>query len=337
MANGASTAPGGPGLSFPPETFAKLSPGPFLHAHLKQQDPVRANGRSPEQFRKPTINTGSLTHSNGSAVVRVGDTAIVCGVRAEILLASDIPQPPKDDVETDDLVEDLGLLVPNLELSTGCSPAHLPGNAPGTLAQSLSYRILSLLNSSNLISPSDLSIQYAEPEAEEDQPTDEFKTVTKAYWTLYIDILCIALDGNAFDAAWAAVLAALQNTSLPMAWWDPDREAIFCSPLASEAHKLQLNGLPISSTFAVFSTASPLKRREDVESWILADPDGFEEDLCRETLTVVVATERSEQNPGGIIRLEKTGGAVIDRKLMQRCVRMAKNRCSDWDSALRGC
>jgi hypothetical protein len=30
-------------------------------------------------------NAGSLTHTNGSAVVRIGDTAAVCGVRAEIL------------------------------------------------------------------------------------------------------------------------------------------------------------------------------------------------------------------------------------------------------------
>ncbi|KAK6397196.1 hypothetical protein LTR65_007696 [Meristemomyces frigidus] len=331
MANGAPTAPG---LSFPRETFAKLTPGPFLHAHLKQQEPTRANGRSPEDFRKPTVNIGSLTHSNGSAVVRVGDTAIVCGVRAEILLASDIPHPPRDDVEDDDMIEELGLLVPNIELSTGCSPAHLPGNAPGTLAQSLSYRILSLLNASNLVSPSDLSIRYTKPQTEDGGPSEEAREVTKAYWTLYIDILCIALDGNTFDAAWAAVIAALQSTVLPKAWWDADREAILCSPLTAEAHRMQLSGLPIASTFAVFSTASPLKRLEEADSWVLADPDSFEEELCKENLTVVMGTKHAGND--GLLRLEKTGGSVIGKVAMQRCVRMAEDRWREWKGVLGG-
>jgi len=331
MANGTATASG---LSFPRETFAKLTPGPFLHAHLKQPEPIRPSGRTPEEFRLPIISTGSLTHSNGSAVVRVGDTAIVCGVRAEILLASDIPHPPKEDIDEGDLVEELGLLVPNLELSTGCSPAHMPGNPPGTHAQSLSYRILSLLNASNLVSPNDLRIQYTEPQTDDDLPDQGPRTVTKAYWALYIDILCIALDGNSFDAAWAAVIAALQSTVLPKAWWDPDREAIVCSPLTAKAQKMQLNGMPIASTFAVFSTASSLKKREEAESWVLADPDGFEEDVCRESLTVVVTPKRDGSS--GILRLENNGGFVIGKELMKRCVRMAENRWSEWDAVLRG-
>src|SRR6202000_1433633 len=127
MANGTAASPS---LSFPRETFAKLTPGPFLKAHLKQPNPIRPCGRLPEEFRRPTVNLGSLTHSNGSAVVRCGDTAIVCGVRAEVLLSSDIPRPPSDDLDDNELVEELGLLVPNLEMSTGCSPAQLPGNPP---------------------------------------------------------------------------------------------------------------------------------------------------------------------------------------------------------------
>ncbi|KAK0309653.1 hypothetical protein LTR82_015005 [Friedmanniomyces endolithicus] len=197
MANGTAKPPG---LAFSRETFAKLTPAPFLQAHLQQPEPIRPNGRSLDAFRTPTIHTGSLSHSNGSAVVRLGDTAVVCGVRAEILLASDIPHPPSEDTSEDDLVERLGLLVPNVELSTGCSPDHLPGNPPSTSAQALSYRVLSLMHTSNLIRPGDLSIQYMEPASDDDLPDEGPKTVTKAFWTLYIDVMCIALDGNPFDA-----------------------------------------------------------------------------------------------------------------------------------------
>lgn len=333
MAKGTTTANAAPGLSFARETFAQLTPKPFLHAHLKQQDSIRANGRSPKEARKQTVNTGSLTHSNGSAVVRCGDTAVVCGVRAEVLLTSDIPHPPSEDVDEDSSTEELGLLVPNVELSTGCSPSHLPGNPPGTLAQSLSHRVMSLLYNNSLIDHSALQIQYTEPANDEDLTDEGPRVVTKAYWALYIDILCIALDGNPFDTIWTAVLASLQNTILPAASWDPDREMILCSPRIEDATKLKLNMLPMSSTFAVFSTASPLKDKAQAEHWVLADPDGFEEDVCDEMLTAVSTHEKGS---GSLVRLEKKGGSVVGPDLMCECLRMAEQRFTEWKQSLDG-
>lgn len=319
-----------PGLSFPRDTFAALTPRPFILGHL--QHDARPNARPHNGFRRPTINTGSLTHSNGSAVVRLGDTAVVCGVRAEILLASDIPRPTNEDIEENHLVEEIGLLVPNLELSTGCSPAHLPGSPPSSLAQSLSYRINALLHDSQTVGASQLRIQYTEPKTDDDLPDEQPRVVTKAYWTLYIDILCLALDGNAFDAAWLAVMAALRNTTLPKAWWDADRECILCSPLASDASSLQLAGRPFACTFAVFTTASPLKRREDACSWILADPDSSEEGVCDETLTVVLASNKA----GGysILRVEKGGGSFVGKDVLRRCIHEAQNRWQELDAIL---
>ena len=332
MANGTST---GPGLAFPRETFAKLTPGPFLHAHLKQKPSVRPSGRGLEEFRNPTINTGSLSHSSGSAVVRLGDTSVVCGIRAEILLASDIPHPPSD-AETeadDDLVERLGLLVPNVELSTGCSPNHLPGNPPGTQAQALSYHVLSLLNSSRIIGSDSLRLNYTEPASDDDIPDAGPKVVAKGYWALYIDVLCIALDGNPFDAIWMAVMAALHDTKLPKAWWDPDNEIIVCSPLARDGQVLKLQGTPIASTFIAFSTDTPLKQRTEAESWVLADPDGFEESVCGELLTVVV---RSKGTRGDVLSIEKHGGGVVNREALERCVELARGQRDHCHSILFG-
>lgn len=330
MAKGEATATA-PGLSFPRETFAKLTPKPFLHAHLKEANPVRANGRAPAETRDLTINTGSLTHSNGSAVVRSGDTAVVCGVRAEMLLASDIPHPPPEDTEEGNLVEDLGLLVPNVELSTGCSPAHLPGNPPGTLAQSLSHRVMSLLYGCDLIDPTALQVSYKQPASEDDLADEGSKTVIKAYWTLYIDILCIALDGNAFDTIWTAALAALRSTQLPAASWDPDREMILCSPRVEDATALQLGMLPMASTFAVFSTATPLKDRSQAQHWVLADPDGFEEDACDEVMTIV---STHEEGSTALLRLEKRGGSAIRSAAIAQCLHVAEERFERWRSIL---
>jgi len=156
-------------MTFSPPVFAALTPVLYLLAHLKPQDskapPCRANGRSSPQFRQPLINTNSLTYCNGSAVARVGDTACVCGVRAEILRYEDVPNQPRVDLsstsDSSDTPEDdaktaeeaaeissLHLLVPNIDLgTTGCSPSIPPGQAPSTLAQSLSQRLYSLLTS----------------------------------------------------------------------------------------------------------------------------------------------------------------------------------------------
>ena len=202
------------------------------------------------------------------------------------------------------------------------------------MAQALSYRILSLLHTSNLIKPGDLRIQYTEPATEDDLPDEGPKIVMKAFWALYIDVLCIALDGNPFDAAWAAVISALKSTRLPRAWWDPDREMIMCSPLAAETHGLRLDDIPVASTFAVFGTGSALKQRSEAESWVLADPDGFEEDVCNETVTAVVRSDGG--GVGSVTRLEKSGGGAIGKAAMGRCSHMAQQRWREWQGVLHG-
>ncbi|KAK6436597.1 hypothetical protein LTR95_007206 [Oleoguttula sp. CCFEE 5521] len=321
----ADPSPAPTSLSFPRSTFAKLTPGPFLHAHLKQNPPIRPSGRSLTQSREPQITTGSLTHSHGSAVVRLGDTTVVCSVQGEILKAADVPSPPSADADDGDLLETLGLLVPNVELSTGCSPAHLPGNPPSSLAQSLSWRIRTLLYGSELVNPEDLNIMYTAPpiDEEDETPLPEIK----AFWTLYLDILFISLDGNPFDAAWLAIMAALRTTRLPRASWDADREAVICSPAQEDYSWLTLRATPVTSTFAVFSTASPLKQRSEAESWVLADPDTSEEDVCREAVTVVVDGKK-------VLGIEKAGGRVVGKEAVRECVKLTFGRRKEVNAIL---
>ncbi|KAL8876575.1 MAG: hypothetical protein Q9198_005256, partial [Flavoplaca austrocitrina] len=262
-------------LSFPPSHFAKLAPRSYLHAHLSSSNGQRPSGRLPHESRKPQINTGSLTHCHGSAVVRAGDNAVVCGIRVEILNASDIVDcKPSTTIEalgqrygggltkhpevtdgatrrqsrTEDAEEmaQLDLLVPNVELSTGCSPSYLPGMPPSTEAQSLSHRVLTLLHISQLISMDDLRIWYHPssastppmPQPPSEAPTapdpismsldvpndttssdeeDAQRPEVKAYYVLHITLLVLSLSGPPFPAIWTALLSALRNTRLPKA------------------------------------------------------------------------------------------------------------------------
>ncbi|KAL8721624.1 MAG: hypothetical protein Q9181_007669, partial [Wetmoreana brouardii] len=326
-------------LSFPPSQFAKLAPRSYLHAHLSPPNGRRPSGRLPSESRKPTINTGSLTHCHGSAVVRSGDTAVVCAVRGEILNALDVVDykpatKPEElhqryggtsarldasdpDSRQSARMEDaeemacLNLLVPNVELSTGCSPSFLPGAPPSTEAQSLSHRILTLLHTSQLLSMDDLRIWYHPPpsiptetspplpEAPLSEPTSMSLDVPneptsedtednaldpeiKAFWTLHITLLVLSLSGPLFPTLWGVLIAALHNTRLPKAWWDVDAQSVFCSPLISDSKPLALNGLPIAANFGVFNAekdgAGLMSSIQEGDAgkqrkWILADPD----------------------------------------------------------------
>jgi len=400
-----------PSLALPPSQFARLQPHAYLLAHLSppvssNQPSIRANGRSPLQFRTTSANAGSLTHTNGSAVVRVGDTAAVCGVRAEILHTDDIaswsvsrPAAPEsnderrkladtdqklsqetadaetqkneeddseDDQDDESYIQDFNLLVPNLSLSTGCAPGFLPGAPPSSLAQALSHQILSLLHSSRLVREDDLRIWYQPPDlgaedlerhnkseqmdvdaAHDDQ--QQKNREIKAFWVLYIDIMIISLAGNPFDAAWAAVVAALRDTKLPRAWWDEDNEMVLCSEAVSEAKRLSLRGMPVASSFAVFEADAAAgwravvipdaeeeekiaenKRKGLQRRWILADPDGYEEGLSQERVSVVV--DKRRDGKAVIVRMEKNGGWAVGPKELRQLVDVSAQR---WDEVKR--
>ena len=240
--------------------------------------------------------------------------------------------PPENDVYE---IPALNLLVPNIELATGSSPAFLPGNPPTTLAQNLSQRVLSLLHSTRLVNVRDLRILYQPPATSEDEEAQDVPApvAIKAYWTLYIDILFMSLDGNPFDAAWGALLAALRNTKLPRAWWDPDLESIVCSDAVSEARSLNLRGLPIPVSFAVFDTTRHKGMGEKHSHWVLADPDAFEEGVCEETIAVVV----DDSTPKGmqLLRIEKSGGTDVGKDGMRSLVAMAQKRWREWQNVLQ--
>ncbi|KAI1437028.1 exosome complex exonuclease RRP43 [Xylaria sp. CBS 124048] len=346
-------------LTLSSATFAKLSPQPYLLANLQPQDPntppSRTNGRQPEQTRPVAINTSSLTHAHGSAVVRTGDTTVICGVRGETITALQIPNYRASISNTGALtttneLRDYDLLVPNIELATGSAPDFLPGVPPTSLAQTLSTRIYSLLHTSSVLDVEDLRIYHQRSheggaggsddgddgdeamqdvdEQDEDLPARE----VKAYWVLYIDILFISFDGNPFDAAWAAVLAALRDTKLPRAYWDADREMVLCSRRGAPV-PLTVSGLPVAYTAAVFTAREGLKQSQNQKRggdkgqfWTLADPDRFEESLCDEMMTVIVDRSGGKGNETKLLGISKSGGTIVGPEAIRKLVKAAEDR-----------
>ncbi|KAF4619699.1 hypothetical protein D9613_004763 [Agrocybe pediades] len=160
-------------------------------------------------------SVGSISTAEGSALVRMGATTVVCGVKAEVAE----PELDKDNE---------GFLVPNLDLPAMCSPKFKPG-PPSEEAQVLSDRLNQALVAL-VIHPG------------------------KAVWVIYVDATCINYDGNAFDATLLAMVAALKNTTLPQAIYNEETQKTLCSRTAPRVPLQLSSSIPLSASFGIFDS-----------------------------------------------------------------------------------
>lgn len=58
---------------------SKIDPAGFLNKVLAQG--VRPDGRALDECRPISINVNSFHNADGSAIVKIGNTAVVCGVK----------------------------------------------------------------------------------------------------------------------------------------------------------------------------------------------------------------------------------------------------------------
>ncbi|KAK7818498.1 hypothetical protein U0070_013057 [Myodes glareolus] len=72
--------------------FKTVEPLEYYRRFLKEN--CRPDGRELGEFRTTTVNIGSISTADGSALVKLGNTTVVCGVKAVGLLVSgDCPVP----------------------------------------------------------------------------------------------------------------------------------------------------------------------------------------------------------------------------------------------------
>jgi exosome complex component RRP43 len=72
------------------QIFQRLQPKAYLERFLADQ--FRPDGREASEWRDLFVHLGSISTADGSALVRLGETTIVCGVKAEIA-EPDLEQP----------------------------------------------------------------------------------------------------------------------------------------------------------------------------------------------------------------------------------------------------
>ncbi len=144
----------------------------------------RLDGRSPDEYRPIRIEPGFVATADGSALVRVGDTAVVAGIKLE-------PGKPFPDTPN------AGVLTTNAELIPLSNAMFEPGPPqPGAIEVS---RVV------------DRAIRAAETI----DLTKLCVTPGEKSWVCYTDVHVIDHDGNLIDASLLAAVTALTHATVP--------------------------------------------------------------------------------------------------------------------------
>ncbi|XP_077447626.1 exosome complex component RRP43 [Stigmatopora argus] len=213
--------------------FKTADPLEYHRSFLKEN--CRPDGRELLEFRTTTVNIGSIGTADGSALVKLGNTTVICGVKAELANPS-VEEPGK------------GFIVPNVDLPPLCSSQFRPG-PPGEQAQTASHFLADIIESSEMLQTEDLCIERG-----------------KLCWSLYCDLICLDYDGNILDACTLALLAALKNTTLPAVSANGETSAPEVD--LEKRQKLKIVKHPVAASFCVFDQsillADPVAEEEQV-------------------------------------------------------------------------
>jgi len=183
------------------------------------QDDVRADGRGRSEMRPLKFETELVTHANGSAHLRLANTDVLVGVKADL------------DLEPNQIKS------PILEFSVDCSANATPdfeGRGGDNLATELSKMLA---------------------KAYQDKTVFDYKVLlgkNGAFsWTLNVDILILEVGGNLFDAVSLAVKAALHSTIIPkvkVATIDGGQPELEITDDPLDGHRLNVDKCPVLVT-----------------------------------------------------------------------------------------
>ncbi|KAJ3369769.1 hypothetical protein GGF31_005074 [Allomyces arbusculus] len=197
----------------------KLHPRAYLARFLAAG--VRPDARQPSHFRTLRITPSTVSTAHGSALANLGQTTVLCAIKAEVAVPA-FDKPGR------------GFLVVNLDLPPLCSGKHRPG-PPVAEAQALAHQLAGYVESAPIVDLAGLCIAER-----------------SACWVLYADLLCLNDDGNVLDAAVAALVAALRNVRLPRAEYDDDDGTVRASTdPTNRPVTLPLLRTPVACSFAV--------------------------------------------------------------------------------------
>ncbi|KAI8471438.1 MAG: ribosomal protein S5 domain 2-type protein [Monoraphidium minutum] len=168
------------------DAFKRLYPEQFFARFAAEG--LRPDGRALTTARPVTIGLAAVSAADGSALVRVGSTAVLAGCRLEVAAPGD-EAPGR------------GQLVVSAEI-TPLARGERPGRPPPD-AHALAARVSALLGGA--LDTTQLCISRG-----------------AAVWVLYLDLYVLDAAGGLLDAALLAGLAALRDCRLPPVHLTPE-------------------------------------------------------------------------------------------------------------------
>ena len=177
---------------------------------------MRFDGRKAHDFREISINLGPSNMAEGSAVVKLGKTEVIAGVKLSI----GTPYPNEEENGTMTVSADL------LPLSS----SRYEAGPPKFDATEIGRLVDRGLRDCGMFDFKKLCIKVGEK-----------------VWTVYIDIYSINDDGNVLDAASIAALAALRSAKMPV--YDEVTGKVQFGEWTDKGLPLDLNVIPLNITF----------------------------------------------------------------------------------------
>lgn len=221
----------------------------------------RVDGRNFDEYRKIEIETGVVSKAEGSARVKIGNTQVMAGIKM------DVGEPYSDS-------PDLGVMTTAAELIPLASPDFEAG-PPREDAIELARVVDRGVRESEVIELDKLCIEPGEK-----------------VWIVFIDLHILDYDGNLFDAASLASLAALSTAKVPAERFE-----------LGEDYPLPLKEPPISCTSVKFNNV------------VVIDPALDEEEIADARLTVATDTN------GDLRAMQKGLNGSFTREEIQKVIK----------------
>ncbi|OWP56712.1 MAG: RNA-binding protein [Thermoplasmatales archaeon B_DKE] len=144
----------------------------------------RGDGRKPDEYRELRIQTNYVPRANGSALVELGKTKILVGVKIDA--GEPFPDTPN-----------LGVFTTNVELLPMAFPTFESG-PPNEMSIEVARVVDRGIRESKMIDFGKLVIEPG-----------------KKVWVVFVDINVLDFDGNLFDACSYGAVAALKTAVVP--------------------------------------------------------------------------------------------------------------------------
>lgn len=233
----------------------------------------RIDGRTLHEFRDISIETGVISKAEGSSRVKLGNTQIIVGVKPQI--GEPFPDTPE-----------LGVILTNSELLPMASPTFEPG-PPDERSVELSRVVDRCIRESQMIDLEKLCIIEG-----------------SKVWMLFLDLHIIDYDGNLFDAAVLATVAALLDTQIPEVTVEEGEVKIDTENLKN----LPINRKALMCTFA------------KIGNEMVLDPSLEEEEILTARLSIGVTSE------GNICAMQKGGEGPLTKEDVLKAVAIAREK-----------